>query len=484
MQQNLLLIHVKKVNKILNWVFFALGFVMLIAGIATRTIASSSIPLAITIASAFLALFLRYKKKDMAASYVLVVSALAQVLPLLPMMGGNAFILAMLPITVTALYLNKWIFIFVGSIINAVVIILQIVMPGSNIEAHIFSDVFQLLITLVLFLLVKDGGKLIQGSSENAEQANKLLDELQNTMNVVKTSTSGLNVDISKATENLEVVHEISSSITTSTQEITTGIVGQSSSVTEISQMIKEADNKISELTEFSNQLENVSANASNVVTEGSEKINTMDKQMEIINQAVAKSFETVQELNENMDEINNFLSGITHIAEQTNLLALNAAIEAARAGESGKGFAVVAEEVRNLAEQSANTVGHIYQIINKIKEKTKNVIDEVSIGQTATQDGEKAVKIVNKNFEMIQVSFKDIDRYISDEISRIENIADLFSRINTEVESIASISKEQAASTEELLSTLEEQNLNIENMYGLIQGIKTSSDNLQGLIK
>lgn len=205
---------------------------------------------------------------------------------------------------------------------------------------------------------------------------------------------------------------------------------------------------------------------------------------MKIINQAVSKSYETVYELNESMDEINNFLLGITQIAEQTNLLALNATIEAARAGEAGKGFAVVAEEVRKLAEQSAGTVSQINKIINQIQDKTKSVLNEVSMGQKATQDGEAAVNTVNKNFELIQVSFKEIGKYIDDDIKRIENIADLVSHISKEVESIASISENQASSTEELLATFEEHNSNIEQIYSLMQGIKNSSDSLQSIIK
>jgi methyl-accepting chemotaxis protein len=457
---------------------------MLIAGIATKTIASSIIALLVTIVSAFVALYLRQKKMDTAATYVLVASALAQVIPLLPVAEGSAFLLAMLPISIAALYFNKRLYIVVGIIINAAVIIYQLGTPNFDLAANLFSDIFQIIITIVIFFLAKEGGKLILNANQKEAQAKELLDELHKTMDAIRTNTSALNVDISKGNEQLEVVREISSSITSATQEITTGIVDQSKSVTQINQAIKEADQKISELTAFSDQLDTVSTNASGVVDEGSEKINTMDKQMAIINQSVTKSLETVNELNENMDEVNNFLSGITQIAEQTNMLALNAAIEAARAGESGKGFAVVAEEVRNLAVQSANTVAQINQIIQQIKDKTKNVLNEVSRGQIATQDGEKVVKAVNQNFEMIQVSFKDIGRYISDEISRIGNIANLFSHIHVEVESIASISEVQASSTEELLATLEEHNSSIENMYNLMHGIKSSSDNLQGVIK
>lgn len=446
---------------------------------------SSYIPAIAVLLGFILSAVLIYKKSnDNVTQVVLFFTSLILISYTMINMPASSVIISIAGLISIVLYLNKKSLVIYGICLSVVLIYIQFFIQTYDIKNLIISIICFVFSVLGLFFLTKWGRNLILSAYENETHANKLLGELEKTMGVINSCTMSLNSDIANCNNNLGAVHEMSNAMAVTIQEITKGVVGQTESLTNISNMMNDADVKVLEITEFSKQLSDVSSKASLVVLEGSEKTNLMDNQMNIINRAVTESFSTVQELNKDMDEVNNFLFGITQIAEKTNLLALNAAIEAARAGESGKGFAVVADEIKKLAEQSANTVKQINPIIQKVKSKTQNVLDEVQKGSLATQEGETITGQVNESFQRIQLSFNDIGKTISDEISKIKITASLFSRIREEIESIANISEEHAASTEELTATTQEHNVNIESIYILMGDIKNSSNNLQNIIK
>ena len=126
------------------------------------------------------------------------------------------------------------------------------------------------------------------------------------------------------------------------------------------------------------------------------------DSATSIINTDTEQVSSSITKLKTVIDGVNNFINLIQGISEQTNLLALNAAIEAARAGEQGRGFAVVADEVRALAQRSAEASNEIASLITQINEGMDNV--EQGVDNVGEQSRE-----VRSNSETIQSTTSEI---------------------------------------------------------------------------
>ncbi|TKC19135.1 methyl-accepting chemotaxis protein [Robertmurraya kyonggiensis] len=236
----------------------------------------------------------------------------------------------------------------------------------------------------------------------------------------------------------------------------------------------------------ISNNTEKVLSNAEKTAqlsVQGNQSVEKVSEKMESINESVTSLADAFNGLKGRLYEIVNITGVITGIADQTNLLALNAAIEAARAGEHGKGFAVVADEVRKLAEQSAQSATQISQLINIIQADTERTMDNVTTATSEVQEGLGVVKEAGTIFSNIKGSIENV-------VVQIDEVGDLVKQLSTgmkEVEYSIHGVKEIAAGTANgshtVTSATEEQLASMEEITASAQMLSDNAEMLQMII-
>ncbi|WP_431028966.1 methyl-accepting chemotaxis protein [Lysinibacillus sp. LZ02] len=330
-------------------------------------------------------------------------------------------------------------------------------------------------LTTMVSLNTKDELSNVENSfNQMMTSLNSLVTEISSNAQLLAASSEELNASAEETTAATEHVAK-------SVEQMTSDSEKQTAGVTEANEAFDTMSIGIERMAENSNRVSDLTREATEQAQYGNEAVNKTMNQMKTIQQTVEQSSGMIQGLNTHSQEIGNILKVITDISDQTNLLALNAAIEAARAGEAGKGFAVVADEVRKLAEQSAQSATQIATLIQTIQKDTENAVtfmdkvnEDVHIGLQVTEETASKFVHISQSMQTLNPEMEAIAATIHEFSAQTQQIVAAMNEIMILSQNNLQVTEAVSATTEEQLSAMEEISTSAESLSSMAETLQS----------
>ena len=281
-------------------------------------------------------------------------------------------------------------------------------------------------------------GELSTVSTQMASGAEEMVTQITNVSGATEEMSGNINM-MASAAEEMSVN---ATTVSSASEQLSSNMNMVASAVEEITASINDVAKNSKEASTVANQASEMSAKATNT--------------MDILGTAAG--------------EIGNVTEVIKRIAEQTNLLALNATIEAASAGEAGKGFAVVANEIKELANQSAQAAEDIANKINGVQHNTTNAVKIIGEVTDIVNSINESVSVINSAVSEQTNAANDILANVAEASSGVGDIASSISEVATGSCDVAKNAGEAATGTNDVSA----------NISGVNEAVAESSKNAQ----
>ena len=219
----------------------------------------------------------------------------------------------------------------------------------------------------------------------------------------------------------------------------------QSLQMDQVATAVNEVTYAVHDVAKHAEQAASEMRNAQQQVGHGQQAIHGSLQQIDRLSATIDQAVKVIRELASHSTKIGGVLEVIRSIAEQTNLLALNAAIEAARAGEQGRGFAVVADEVRLLAQRTAQSTAEIQTMIEHLQGQSEAAVKAIDTSSEASRQTVEQAREAGTSLDAISQALGNLGALNASIASATLQQSHVVEEINRNVTETADLSQQTA---------------------------------------